>query len=482
MRVYLNGQSFQSPLTRQRGIGRYARTLVSGLAAVRPDWKLTCVQFSHLPAMSRDDLPAGAQLVTFTPTSPFDGDDWRNRAAQQRELGNWLAAEKPDVYLNPSVCEGDTLQPLFGEHRVPHAAVVHDLIPCLYGPVTFGLWSAEIYYDNLSILRDADVLLANSQATAADCRRLYPVTSRKLTVIGGTTEARFEPAQAAQSAADQELLQSVYGVTRPFLFVGGADCWRKNMRRCVAGFALLPDAYRAQYELIIAGKYPESENQRIREQAAQLGMSDRVRQIGFVPDEHLAALYRACRVFLFPSLYEGLGLPIVEALRCGAMVVTSDTSSMPEYAGPMSFLCDPLDPRSIAAAMTRALQEPPEQRRAERIAFGYRHTPQTVGSATAEAIAARLAAAPLPTRPRLAVPVPLLPQGGVPAPVLEELERLRRNSTVELVFTRQPTEPLHHLRASYLCLTQQQFWYRQKSVRYDAVWRGFPYLPMPQAG
>src|SRR5690606_23163768 len=123
--------------------------------------------------------------------------------------------------------------------------------------------------------------------------------------------------------------------------------------------------YRRGLDFVVACKISEHDRRDLTRLAREWGVADALRLTGFVTDQELRCLYHLCRVFMFPSYYEGLGLPVVEALRCGAPVVTSNCSSLPEYAGPVSFLADPLEPDSVTAALEAALEEPRHAREAE---------------------------------------------------------------------------------------------------------------------
>ncbi len=472
MQVLINGQSLQNA-SRTRGIGRYARTLLDGIRQAEPSWNLTLIEFDHLPPLEVDQqLSDGIEVCRYQTPVPFQPTEFATRWAAEQSFGRWLVERNPDVYLNPSVCEGDTIQPRFFSERIRHAAVLYDLIAVLYAPVFFTgptVWT-ESYTEKLAILREADLLLAISDATARDFRRLYPWARPDLVNIAGATEEVFAPmADATMAAADRHILDR-YAVTRPFLLVGGGDCWRKNMAGAVMAYARLPQHFQHEWDLVLTGKYPEREQHRLQQLAVQLGISAQVRLLGYVSDRDLAALYRACRVFLFPSLYEGLGLPVVEAHRCGTPVVTSRTSSLPEYAGPVAHYCDPLNPDSIARAVLQAVDEPVETRRAERIATGYRHSPASVGQAASAALR-RLVAAPVaPARPRLAWVTPLEPPLGL-ANTHAELLAAAASHEVEIICQPGFTAPVPHLRCSFPILPANHFATRQQTARYDRVHR-----------
>ncbi|MCZ2340368.1 MAG: glycosyltransferase family 4 protein [Bacteroidales bacterium] len=467
MRILINGHAFQAPSTRHRGIGRYARTLCAGIAAVRPDWQLEFLEFDHIDAIDSADLPHGSQIVPYHSPAKLVFHSPEKMWEAGRHLEDWVSQNLPDIFLSISTFEGDAVLPPQAIDGVPHVIVIHDLIPMVYAPLVFSndAW-AGVYAERLQMMRDAALWLANSEATAQDVRRLVPHRQGAVTNIGGATDSHFTADEDPET--DAALLRA-RGIHRPFLLVGGGDCWRKNMRGCVSGYARLPRTVREHYDLVIAGSYSANEQQRIQQLAVDLGVVFQVRQLGRVTDAELAALYRQCRVFLFPSLYEGLGLPIVEALLCGAPVVTASTSSMPEYAGPAAHYCDPLQPESIAHAIAAAIAEPAATRRAERIAYGYTHTPQTVGERACRAMEDLLAIPRKSRRPTLAWFAELRPPFGVPEADLPVLAQLAREYSIEIICQPNMTDLLLSLRVEYPIIPAQMFFARHAVMRYSGA-------------
>ena len=146
-----------------------------------------------------------------------------------------------------------------------------------------------------------------------------------------------------------------YGIRRPFVLCVGAQQSRKNLPRLVAAFARLR-ADLPTSRLVIVGptlwRYDG-----LQEQIQSLGLDDAVQVLGYVPDKDLPALYSAADVFVFPSLYEGFGLPILEAMACGTPVVCSNSTSLPEVANDAALLIEPHDVDGMAGAMQRVLRD-----------------------------------------------------------------------------------------------------------------------------
>jgi glycosyltransferase involved in cell wall biosynthesis len=201
-------------------------------------------------------------------------------------------------------------------------------------------------------VRKATHIIADSNATASDLRALYGVPADKITVIYSGVDRRFQP---NPEPGERERIRAKYtSGSAPYVLAVGTLQRRKNHLGLVRAFAQanLPD-----HELLIAGGqgwlYEE-----VYEEVTALGLSNRVRFSGFVDDADLPALYRQASALAFPSLYEGFGLPVLEAMASGTPVVTSNLSSLPEVAGAAGLLVNPGDTAALTAALERACLDP----------------------------------------------------------------------------------------------------------------------------
>ncbi len=253
--------------------------------------------------------------------------------------------------------------PRFTGPRPLLTGVAYDLIPLIFhehylaDPAT-----RETYSERLRQFAAADLVLAISEATRKDVLRLMDWPGDRVVTILGAPEPHAgpgDPGQAARTLSD-------LGIDRPFfLYVGGADR-RKNLSGTLAAFAALPAAVRSGHLLVIVCALSPDDKTTLQRQASALGVYEGLRLTDFVDEGTLQTLYRACRLSLFPSYYEGMGLPVLEALLNGAPVVASDRSAIPEVAGAVSRLADPASPDAIAAAICATLSEPREERIEER--------------------------------------------------------------------------------------------------------------------
>ena len=460
MLVLVDGCPLQTP-ARDRGIGRFTSGLIGGLKCVRPGWRIEVVEHGRLPAIPPHRVH-GLPVRRFDAPLPYDLAVEPNRAVNDRYYADWLLARRPDHLLFVSVFEKLGVVPKFVDRRPALSAVMHDLIPILF-PEQYDICQPgeRWYARRLRAIASSDVIFSNSEVTADDTRRLLGRSCPPVVNIQGAVEQNFTPLAGERLDAASRLVREKYGITGPFvLYVGGYD-YRKNLSGAVAGFAALPPAVRAGLQLVIACFLPDWLRAETLRTAWQLGLQDQVIVTGFVPDEDLLVLYQSARVFFFPSFYEGLGFPVLEALRCGTPVVCSNSSSLPEFAGDVSRMCDPADPASMAAALAAALAEPEEDRRADRIAFARTFTwERSAEKAACEIEAVR--PAPRPARRRLAWVMTSPPP--VPEPA-DLLTAAARQCDVELVL---PTRDAPgRLASRHRLLTPEEIEDRQDADPFD---------------
>jgi glycosyltransferase involved in cell wall biosynthesis len=231
--------------------------------------------------------------------------------------------------------------------RVPCAVIVYDLVPFIAG-AQGQKRAARIEKATIDIgVRRAQALVCISAATRRDLVQRVPSSAPRSLVIPLAAAAQFASPGTRPS-----------GIERPYVLAAGTLEPRKNLERLLDAWAQLCPALRDEHELVLVGPVGwEADAIRVRARGSG------VRLTGYVPDEQLAALYHGCELFCYPSLYEGFGLPVLEAMRAGAPVITSNVSSLPEVAGDAAVLVDPLSVDAIEAALARLLADPDERGR-----------------------------------------------------------------------------------------------------------------------
>ncbi|MBN1268357.1 MAG: glycosyltransferase family 4 protein [Kiritimatiellae bacterium] len=259
--------------------------------------------------------------------------------------------EKPDVIFCPK-----NLVPWFIPRRIRTVITVHDL---LYFPIA-GVYiseylPADVLYMRLFFrrsVRRADTIVAVSENTRRDLIRLFQAPPDKIRAIPHGVEMP-RPEQVSKSRTEE--VRRKYGLDKPYIFYSGSLSPRKNMARVVEAFAGIAD--RVPHDLVVtAGKSWKDEA--VFEAAAKYGLPSRFKRLGTVPGDDLPALYAAADLFVYVSLYEGFGMPILEAMACGCPVLASNTSAMPEAAGEAAVLVDPRNTAAIGDAMLKILTDP----------------------------------------------------------------------------------------------------------------------------
>jgi hypothetical protein len=254
--------------------------------------------------------------------------------------------------------------------------IVYDLIPLLF-PDRY-LSNANVrrtYFEALQVLRDSDHLFAISHATRQDTIRHAAVDPRRVHCVYGDID-QTKQALMNRPASETAAVPAMHGLVGPYCAYVGGDDWRKNLDTAVNAFAAFHREHPA-HQLAIVCKLSGDRIAAIQRRAGSLGLPPgAVRCTGFVTDEDLVGLVRHADMVVFPSLYEGLGLPVLEAYGCGTPVVGSNNSSVAELVLP-ELACDPQDPSAIAAAMKRLADS--DQLREASLALGRRLQAEELG-------------------------------------------------------------------------------------------------------
>jgi glycosyltransferase involved in cell wall biosynthesis len=194
-------------------------------------------------------------------------------------------------------------------------------------------------------------VLTVSEASKRDILRYFTVPERKIDVIYNAIDERFGELPAPEEI---ERVRDRYQLNAPYVLYAGNIKPHKNLERLIEAFHMVRRADLEHVKMLIIGD-EISKYATLRRAVHRYKLHKHVRFFGFVPDKTLAVLYRLARAFVFPSLYEGFGLPPLEAMASGTPVITSNVSSLPEVVGDAALLIDPYDPEAIAEAMRRVL-------------------------------------------------------------------------------------------------------------------------------
>lgn len=204
-------------------------------------------------------------------------------------------------------------------------------------------------------LRRSDAVIAISEATKKDIIDTFSVSPDKIGVVHAGVDEIY---RIYDDKEKKEEVKKIYGIEKDFILCVSAISPRKNFVRLVKAFSLLRREKRIDAQLVFAGQQAWQAEE-VSRQVRSSGLDSDVVFCGYVPKEHLLCLYNTARVFAFPSLYEGFGLPILEAFACGCPVIASNVSSMPEVCGDAALLVDPRDIEDLAYAIYKLVSDEP---------------------------------------------------------------------------------------------------------------------------
>ena len=427
MRLLIDLQVCQGA-ARNRGMGRYSLSLAKAMIAQAGEHEVVIVmstafpqELARLRREFRNLLPAESIVsISMPPGTAIGGNRLWLRDSAERWHRQQLLELKPDVILISSVFSGyndDVVAPWpEAGDDVLWAATLYDLIPLVRADEFLNDRAFRIWYEGrLANLRRADVLLAISEASRTDAIHHLGLPAESVSMIGAAIEPDFSSPQCTANQAEKQLQN--LGIKGDFIFYLGGSTSYKNFDGLLKAYALLPMSLRQRFKLVLAGQISENSAKALRRRHEALGLkNEEVLLLVKLSDEDLSVLYARCHVFIFPSLYEGFGLPIIEAMSCGAAVICSNTSSMVEVMGDETATFDPTDPKSISDKLQEVLEN--ETFRQKLIARGMQHAAtfqwQNVARqawATLEAAREKKGRKSLPSTSRLAKKIAVVASG-----------------------------------------------------------------------
>ncbi len=318
------------------GVGYYTENLLSSVMAMAPEHRYILFANKDVKAHAR----LGGEIL-------YDRHLFRIRAA-------WMQAMLPRALreVRPDICHfTNYLAPLTSS--CPYIVTIYDMTlfvtPRLHRFKKLALDRTLIPH----VARRADAIITVSNSARDDIVRLLGVPKEKIKVIAGAVSSAFCP---VTDQAQLDAVRARYGLHSPYILYVGTIEPRKNISRLVQAFAQLKERG-LTHKLAIVGQQGWN-CAPIFAEVERLGLKQDIIFAGYVPFEDLPALYSAAEMMAFPSLYEGFGLPVIEAMACGTPVVTSNSSSLAEVADGVALLVDPLCVDEIADALYRLHADP----------------------------------------------------------------------------------------------------------------------------
>ena len=331
MKIGVDARLLSRPLT---GIGRYTLEMCRALSNI-PEISLCLYSPSSIP----DDVRRSFSSAEFRTMN------WNNGLLRQlwseSYLPLWAKMDAVDIFWGPA-----HRLPRFLPKAIPRVVTIHDLVWKYAGGTMRPLSRVLERYQMPLAVRIADEVVTDSQATADAVMEEFCIDPDRLTIVP-------LGANLAESVAPSESLQQ-FDIDYPyFLFVGTLEP-RKNLANLLAVYASLPESVKEDAMLVIAGGKGWG-GVDLQEIISRLDIGKHVRLLGYVDEPTLATLYANAQFLAMPSLYEGFGLPLVEAMAHGTPVLTANNSSMPEVAGDAGLLVDAQDAGSIANGLNQLI-------------------------------------------------------------------------------------------------------------------------------
>jgi glycosyltransferase involved in cell wall biosynthesis len=368
IRIAIDLQACQTAGSAHRGVGRYSRSLFLEMFRQSGRREFFGLAAPHLPFnVAWPEIPE--QRMIRPPQLPEWGGVRSFEGGEQDALDAALyagvtASMLPDVVHVSHLFEGysDRVAIPFTKSRPAGqvlSATLYDLIPMRFSDYYFRDKRFKAWYmQRVQLLRQADLLLAISESSRQDSIDLLGLDpSRVVTIYGGISD-HFRP--VSDPAATRTRLMARYQISRPrFILYTGGDDHRKNLQGAIDGYAALPADTRQNTQLVIVCALEPHRKKELDDAAKRAGLTDGdILFLGYLPEDDLVGLYATCDLFVFPSLYEGLGLPVLEAMACGAPVIGGNNSSIKELIHRPDALFDSSKPASTAEAMHRVLTTP----------------------------------------------------------------------------------------------------------------------------
>jgi len=355
MRILIDLQGCQSEGNGTRGIGRYTKELIKNIMQLKGNNEVVLLANARLKSMAHtlntntNQAKKNIYYCEWIANDEISYNFEQNTSARKiAKLLRQYAIDRinPDLVLIPSVFEGFAENAVVeisdGTSNIPTAVVLYDLIPLLNPDIYLTALPRykEFYMGGVELIRKADIVLTISNYAKEEALKNLNIDRNRIVSIStgiNTIQFNTKPIENPSRNKEWELEKNGY-----ILYSGAYDP-RKNLKSLIVAYKELPKHLQSTYRLVIAGKYMDAEINEL----IQLTKQTNIAYLGYVTDEELIWLYQNCKLFVFPSKHEGFGMPALEAMCCGAVVIGSATTSIPEVIANKNALFNPNSIRSI---------------------------------------------------------------------------------------------------------------------------------------
>lgn len=367
MRIVIDLQGLQSS-SRFRGIGRYSSSITEAIIKNSKHHEIILVCNGILRDSLDDIIDFFSKILSRKNIKVWNGygsvswnekNNFYIREVNELLREVFIASLEPDVVFVTSVVEGyidDVVMSINKFITLPTSVIFYDVIPLIQSQKYIepnGEKFKQYYYDRINNFKEAEFLFGISNSACQEAKNYLGIDSKKLINIKAAVDSKFVKKKFSNN--EIELFKQKFGIKERFLLYSGATDDRKNHIGLIKAYAKLSKKIQEEYQLVIAGGMPYENLEKFKKVASQCQLYDKIIFTERVSDEELVALYNLCSLFVFPSWHEGFGLPVLEAMNCGAPVIGSNTTSIPEIIGRDDALFDPFDEKDIANKITEIL-------------------------------------------------------------------------------------------------------------------------------
>lgn len=344
-----------------RGIGTLVLNMVRSLVEIDKDNKYYLLNFyGNVPAKFK--IGGGSNVVQLNYYEKvkeylYENTDTKKKKFFDRLVQKILEDHQIDIVLLGTVVDYYNIYSCDCFKTVKLVTVAHDLIPLVFGKQYMSnAYTAFRHYQWYEQFLYSDFILSNSEYTKCDMIKYLEVDADRFAVIYGGTNPMFRKMEYPKEEKNRVFRKfDIYG---KYLFYVGADDFRKNLDRLAKAFLDLPEELLEEYQLVITCDISQATKQRLTEYEKDRPVGKkRLVVTGFVTDDEMLLLLNNAKLAVFPSLYEGLGLPVIEAWKCGVPVLTSNNSSLGEIAQDVAVTVDPFSEADICRGLVYALTE-----------------------------------------------------------------------------------------------------------------------------
>lgn len=370
MKIIIDLQGAQSTGSRNRGIGRYSLSITKAILEIKKEHEVVIVlsslfleEINLIRYELKDYIEEKNIRIWSAPSGVTFIEPSHNQHRKNAELirETFIASLNPDIVLITSLFEGliDDAVTSVGlmNYSIPTAVILYDLIPLINSKPYLDNPDVKRWYEEkIEHLKRADLLLSISESSKQEALEYLKFSDNNVVNISTASDSQFKKIELSENQKNEVLKK--YHFNKEFLMYTGGIDHRKNIEGLIRSYALLTKSIRSEHQLAIVCSISDDQRLILNSLTKSVGLNENeVIFTGYIPEDDLVSLYNLCKAFIFPSWHEGFGLPALEAMNCGAPVIASNRSSLPEVIGLDDALFDSLDDNIMSKKIEQILTD-----------------------------------------------------------------------------------------------------------------------------